>query len=478
MLRWLIFFTLILIAPSISCFGQAKHWSEVPEIVSSDLSNFRRIFRDAHQNGTGITILGDSQETIPGGGGAVYVPALGNEFFEHYGNIPRTGIAYGASYGNAWLMAAASAGVENVRRNEIFSGLVIGSYNNSVSAYGLLAQVNIDAHTTPFIDPPALGFFNGSPLEAELIVRAGPGTAEVFWRAYLHDSDRRNYFGGETIDSGTTNLNLDRPEEEYLSINLGTFDLDDHKALQIIARGDEDGLSTDIVGVRFRNAQNDYGISVQSFSEGGSYVQRFNDRYVDRGVIFNVLTENDVIAVQFGANDSTRRTAVEFKEDLRTLITNIRQWANDPNRPILLISDPDRDGVGIHRSQFDLFPGVAAELAEEYDNILALNTRRLAAENGWFVGSPDFLTFAPDTIHYSQLGAKSLAQWQVASLLSLAEIGDLGDCNFDGVVNFLDISQFVEHLNSGIYIEEADCNQDNQVNFFDIIPFIEILRSN
>jgi len=52
----------------------------------------------------------------------------------------------------------------------------------------------------------------------------------------------------------------------------------------------------------------------------------------------------------------------------------------------------------------------------------------------------------------------------------------LGDCNRDGVVNFLDISMFIPVLVTGAYLEEADCNQDGTVSFSDIGPFAAILN--
>jgi hypothetical protein len=51
----------------------------------------------------------------------------------------------------------------------------------------------------------------------------------------------------------------------------------------------------------------------------------------------------------------------------------------------------------------------------------------------------------------------------------------LGDCNLDGVVNFLDITPFISVLSSSGFLEEADCNEDGNVNFLDITPFIAIL---
>lgn len=55
---------------------------------------------------------------------------------------------------------------------------------------------------------------------------------------------------------------------------------------------------------------------------------------------------------------------------------------------------------------------------------------------------------------------------------------ELGDCNLDGIVNFLDISSFIAILTSSSFLNEADCNRDNAVNFLDIGPFIEILSNN
>jgi len=51
----------------------------------------------------------------------------------------------------------------------------------------------------------------------------------------------------------------------------------------------------------------------------------------------------------------------------------------------------------------------------------------------------------------------------------------LGDCNLDGVVNFLDIEPFISILFNNDYVAEADMDEDGDVDFSDIIPFIPIL---
>ena len=54
----------------------------------------------------------------------------------------------------------------------------------------------------------------------------------------------------------------------------------------------------------------------------------------------------------------------------------------------------------------------------------------------------------------------------------------LGDCNFDGEVNFRDITPFIASLSGNGYLDEADMNEDGEVNFLDIGAFIRVLSSN
>ena len=51
----------------------------------------------------------------------------------------------------------------------------------------------------------------------------------------------------------------------------------------------------------------------------------------------------------------------------------------------------------------------------------------------------------------------------------------LGDANLDGIVDFLDISQFISLLTAGEFLEQADINCDGALNFLDIAPFIGLL---
>ena len=60
-------------------------------------------------------------------------------------------------------------------------------------------------------------------------------------------------------------------------------------------------------------------------------------------------------------------------------------------------------------------------------------------------------------------------------VLTLTDDFLLGDANLDGVVNFLDIPQFIALLTAGDFLAQADINGDGELNFLDIVPFISLL---
>jgi hypothetical protein len=52
------------------------------------------------------------------------------------------------------------------------------------------------------------------------------------------------------------------------------------------------------------------------------------------------------------------------------------------------------------------------------------------------------------------------------------EPSTLGDVNFDGLVNGLDVDPFVDVLLNGLFQAEADMNEDGEVNGLDVDPFV------
>ena len=83
----------------------------------------------------------------------------------------------------------------------------------------------------------------------------------------------------------------------------------------------------------------------------------------------------------------------------------------------------------------------------------------------------DLITSSQGDIIVSAVTMVSLTER--AELFVLAAI--LGDTNFDGEVNLLDVTSFVELLTSGEYLFQADVNQDGVVDLLDVGPFIKLL---
>ena len=442
------------------CSAETLHWTEVNELVSSDMQTFRQLFQNAHTTGFGITILGDSQETAGNAAGRYYIPSLGDQFYQYYGNVPKTGIVTGRNQSSSWISAADSAGELNSDTEYALPSVIINRYSSMSFENGLLAQATADGYTSPFLPAPKGGYFNGHPLEVELIVRTRPNSGEAFWKALLTRDDRRSYSGGEEISSGVTHVNADQNKIEFVSAYLGTFDLKDHNAIQIIARSANENRLVDLAGVRFTNSVDQSGIGIQTLSKGGNTANRLLQEHSEAESLFKLLAGDDVVAIQFGTNDArTGTSAEEFKESLRAVISRVRNWSGDESLPIIIISDPDfayptilRENI---RTNYDLYPGVSAELATELKNVLALNTRLIAHRNNWFVGSSEFDSFS-DGIHYTQLGSEMLAKWQVDSLLELAAPleprinirGTQGDdfVTFDPVAREVSVNGVITHI--------------------------------
>ena len=87
----------------------------------------------------------------------------------------------------------------------------------------------------------------------------------------------------------------------------------------------------------------------------------------------------------------------------------------------------------------------------------------LAGFNDGFTGT------APDLGAYER--GRAVPVYGVGGNIGSDPAALLGDCNLDGVVNFLDISPFISILSANDFLEEADVNQDGTVDFLDINPF-------
>ena len=415
-----------LLAFSTIANAQTPHWSVVPEHVSRDIEVFQQLFQDAATDGLGITVLGDSQETTFAGAGRDYISALNDEFFQQYGNVPKTAFVPPSNFVHGWHLSSTDQGSISTSDSTVLPGVRVSEISNSSNIqHGFLSHFSTHGG---LIDPTpemSTSLFNGNEIEVELLASTRPGSSEISWRVNANNDQGRGFFGGTDLGTGTTNLGLDRAGLEYEIANLGTYDVGNFDHIQVIAQGDSPTSSVDLLGARFVNASDTSGVSVQSFSRGGLRVMDFLNDFGDGADLFDAVAgDDDIVALSYGANDGRSRTADQFKAELETLIERIRIWTDNPDLPFVILGDPD-NGLFTEsaRQNFDLFPGVAAEIASEFDNVLALNSRLLSSSIGWDIDNPNFNQFVlDDQIHYTPQGAIALARLQVESLTNISAV--------------------------------------------------------
>ena len=319
-------FCLLILSQSLSA-QETRHWSEVPIHAGADLSHFSNLFQSAHTETLGITILGDSQETVIGGFGRDYVPALSQEFFRTFQNVPKTAFSPSSNFTGGFLLSGLNANSVSTLFHSDLPGTSISEYDNSRADLGVLAQLSTDNANAPNATFLEADFFNGNEVSVELLLKSKPGSSEVSWRVNTNESNTKTYFGGIDIATGTTNLGLDRPAVEFVNVNLGTFSIDPDQAIQVIARGNSLDSTATIAGVRFVNESDSSGVAIQSISRGGLRTLQFLDVWGESEDAFNAYVEDDIVAISYGANDGGSnggsRTAAQFRIDMLELIDEL-----------------------------------------------------------------------------------------------------------------------------------------------------------
>ena len=99
---------------------------------------------------------------------------------------------------------------------------------------------------------------------------------------------------------------------------------------------------------------------------------------------------------------------------------------------------------------------------------------------GLTIAAGSEITFAVDGLLETAIGGSAtsvrIESFMVQIVVETEPVPPLlGDVNLDGVVDFFDISPFIEILSGAGFQAEADIDQNDEVDFFDISPFITIL---
>jgi lysophospholipase L1-like esterase len=411
-------------------FNQVEHhYSQSP-------ARFADLWSQARTRTIRIALLGDSQETSPGGKGDVYIPRMNYEAWVRYGNVPETFVASYHTYSGQtvpfanWLLsgqtAPPGASPTRVAPARLLPGIVAAAHAaptgpQSVNGqwYGQLTVLEGNARgVNPGAEIPTNVEYvcMQSGVRAEIFAATHPLSGEVLYKARPADQVP-DYFAPTTIEEAVS-LSLAEPSFAVKSFLTPILPRNGLRYLQLEVLGSMTSALTDILGVRFISDQCSQGVVIQGLSASGLSARDFVERYGEAGDLFRAMGF-DAAILHFGANDIGQgATAATFRADMETLIARIRAWTRDRDFPVILMSDPYREGLTpAMEEEYALYPGAQRAIAATDPHVLVVNSRRLMDERGWKAGHPNRLAeLLEDEVHYTPRGAIELAEKEMGEL--------------------------------------------------------------
>jgi hypothetical protein len=405
-------------------------WAQNPQL-------FQNLWLAAHTQTVRVAVLGDSQETSPGGRGSQFMPLLNYEMWKRFGNVPETPAQGCNSYGGGvppadWMMrgacAAPGAGPTRLAADQVLPNIspaAISTLNGQVNLthayYGQLSMLQQDAID---VDPGAAiptntSYFNtAGVIKARIFAATNPSSGEIAYRALPTDSNAPSYFSPATT-TGTLAPGLQSATFAVKSADTAALDFNGKRYMVLEASGSDDNELTDIVGLRFFNETRPEGVTISSLAHGGYMASNFLANHGAAGDMFRAFGFH-LAVLQYGANDAGNSvTAEQFQANIKAIIASLRAWMNDPNFPVVLIADVYREALtAAQMSEFDRYVGAELAIAQADSHVMVINTRRLMEDLGWNGASGQSGQFLLDTVHYSAFGAKALAAAEAAALLN------------------------------------------------------------
>lgn len=407
---------------------------DVDFFYSQQPAVFRQLWQSAQTRTIRIAVIGDSQETSPNSHGFQYIPRLNYEMWRRYGNSPETPVVgcffYGTTPPAHWLLSGVCSSPGPTATRLDASQILPNARPRAISTLdssanitgGSRGQLTMLRHDASGVDPSAaiptdVSYFNTSgTVRARIFAATHPTSGEIAYHARPNAIASPSYSAAVTT-TGTLNLGL---QSSTFAIKSGmtralSFNGLPYMALEVF--GSSDAALTDLIGLRFVNDTHPEGVVIDTFSLGGYTAARFLNAHADAGAMFAAFGFHAAI-IHFGANEGGSVTAAQFQSNLSAVISRLRTWVRDPNFPIILIADvyqsrltPDEMAI------YDQYVGAQLAIAQADPNVMIINARRLTENIGWNAISGQATRYLEDGVHYTGLGAQSLAAAVVSAMM-------------------------------------------------------------
>lgn len=409
--------------------GDEPPFLSVPRVGVQSAARFRDLLDSARDGIVRVMVLGDSQETMPGGFGSSYLPHLNARFAKVFGPAGESMLFtnVGMQSPPHWLASTTTSSARvptNVPPSAVPPGVIVHRLlDDDGSALGAFRAMFLhDASASSeaeLVDGP--WFDAQGPFQAEILAVAREVPTAVRWVNAPADGSIAGA-GATAVATGSLALPRKAPAGSFHWLQTPALDFADRRHVQLYLSGASRKTGTDVAGVRFRSVGAHRGVVVQSFARGGMRLQDVLGEHGASGAFLRAM-DPSVIVLHFGANDAAYSIGLEeWRTRILATIGWIRAEIGDPEFPVILASDL-RSGPVAGFPILDAMPGVAHEIAMQDPDVLALNLPRIVAEEYMWLDRRPYLF---DSAHLRDYAQRMLAEAFVGELCAALAIADTG----------------------------------------------------
>lgn len=395
-------------------------YTEVPAVACANPEVFRSVLQASQSRCVRVIVLGDSQETCPGGWGAHYIPHLNAVFARSFGPASESILFEPEWWWSepSWLGTSAvfnpSAEAPQVAESSLLPGMtarVLAGPAASATTFASVflpeasACVSEELRLTPWCT-------GVEGVVAEVLVARRAASSQLAWSFAPTPASSPDASASQTLAEGEWEIpaRAGKTDLQWVSTPLLSIPSGLHAQVRLSSG---DGLPVDCLGVRYRSGSAAHGIVVQGLSKGGMRIGDFIDDFAGSGEALRAI-DPSIVVLHWGANDAGLTSVPEWRANLMKVIATLRAESGDPLLPIIIAGDPPRNGITAD-APFHEFPAVAAEVALSDPALLALNLRRVEEECfGW---DAELNLGSADGVHYLPHGQRMLAHAFVGTLL-------------------------------------------------------------
>jgi hypothetical protein len=398
-------------------------------LVSGNMAWLNQLLRDARTSVRRFGWFGDSRHTSPGGAGVPLYPHLARASYARYGVHPETRVAhFGFDDGSLMLLGNnvdGGGGAVPIAANTVPPGFypykVQPGFLGSATGFSFRNKwLNGQIKQSNLWNYPIAGLA-GKSVRARMFGIAEPGTVEPTI-TFPQEPDF-SYFAPAVL-TVVSAIGLNAPlgeikQQTFLPTFTGPDNYDVLSCWPTVAAG-----SANLLGVRWENPYEEYGLSFQPLSLGGYQTTFFVASHSQCGPILNAIGLHAGI-IHFGANDyGNNVTAAAKRDNTIAMIRAVRATMGNLAFPFVLLSDVFSTSLSAPQvAEWAQDAGAMAEVAASEPYCVALNLQRATHQSGWNADNNAWAL--ADGVHWTEAGAEA-----VASLSLNLMFGDLAGGTF------------------------------------------------